>query len=294
MEKAPLYKALEEQFSDTETLEFSGGDVEVYDVSPEKTKTETPAIFFPGWALSAEAYKENIIGIAEKGRRVVSFDAPHGIDVEEAELASGYPEAELRKVFTLIQTIEERGLSEVDIVGHSEGCLVAVIAATLYPEKFRNLVLVNPAGMMGEDKASSLTSRFAHDNLRRFVKGMGDFKKSGRSLKALGKTLKSALGSPIKTFREILAIADSDIRDILEDLKDAGKGIAVVHSVDDKAFPMERLQRNVKKKHVTGLYSITGAHNEIYLDPEVRAKLIDQALDALEAKGKKETENEAE
>lgn len=94
--------------------------------------------------------------------------------------------------------------------------------------------------------------------------------------------LKNMTGNPMRSLKEVLAIRDADIRNILEDLKGQGKHIAIIQGARDAIFPMERMQKVVNTKQVDGFYSVYGAHNEINSHPEAYIHSIDHALDALE------------
>jgi hypothetical protein len=50
----------------------------------------------------------------------------------------------------------------------------------------------------------------------------------------------------------------------------------------------EKIIPELTSKHVDGFYSMRGSHDSYYYKPEKFAMVVDQALDALEAKGKKE------
>jgi hypothetical protein len=91
----------------------------------------------------------------------------------------------------------------------------------------------------------------------------------------------------MQAVKQVFAMSDSDIRGMLEKLKKQGAGISVIHAVDDKAFPMERMQEMVNTDQVDGFYSIKGTHNEILLNHKRCSELADQALSDLEKKQRK-------
>ncbi|MBU6414803.1 alpha/beta hydrolase [Patescibacteria group bacterium] len=141
---------LEKQFQNPKIFGLEGAEdeIEIFDIIPHKAKTNVPMLFISGWSGTPHAYKENILSHAKFGRRVISSNTPHGIEAQNNEQ---FPNSEMRKVVAAIKTLEACGIEKVDAVGHSEGAIDVVMAAVLYPEKFRNIVLVNPGGLQGKD-----------------------------------------------------------------------------------------------------------------------------------------------
>lgn len=279
-----IHSSLEQQFEDRETIEFPNGKVEVVDIKPDVLKTETPVLVAPGWAATTDVFKENILRLAEHGRRTISVDSPHGIEAESVE---NFSDIELRKVAAIMEFLDEKGIDQIDAVGHSEAGIYLTIAATLYPERFRNLVLVNPSGMIGKDKPEKLSARFSVDIIRQVVRSIKDktmIKPIAKAALAAGKSVGS---DPLSSFKEVLAMSGTQIQDLLRDLKEKGVGISIIHSVDDQAFPMGRVQDTATADQLDGFYSVKGTHNELYLHPERYTDLVDSALDALESKHNK-------
>lgn len=277
--------SLDQQFAVRQKIEAGGQKLELVDLSPDYIKTETPVVLGLGWGGEPAAYKNNIISLANAGRRVVSVDAVHGIDYKKSDAKFGaLPEAELRKVAALIEALENKKIFQADAVGYSEGGIYVTLAALLYPEKFRNLVLVNPGGMIGQDNEARLTAGFLRDLVKHFVQSFGDKEKLSRWAKVYGGMVKSAAKDLPKALSEISAISDAQIENFLEELKSSGMGISIIHSVDDHAFPMDRMQRVVKPDYVDGFYSVKGAHADFVIQAEKYSHVVDQALDALERK----------
>lgn len=278
---------LEQQFRNREKIELPEGDIEIVDIKPDKQKTEVPVILGLGWGGAPDAYKNNILSLAESGRRTIAIDAIHGIDHSiKNEAAETLPEAELRKVAALIQALENKNIEKADAVGYSEGGIYVTLAAMLYPEKFRNLVLVNPGGMVGKDKEVRLTAGFLKDLVKHFIDSIGDKEFLKRFTAFYGGMVKSAAKDIVRAVQEISAISDSQIQEFLENIKAQGLGISIIHTVDDNAFPMDRMQKIVKPRHVDGFYSIQGAHGDFVIQAEKYTHIVDGALDALENKKK--------
>ncbi|MEK7133642.1 MAG: alpha/beta fold hydrolase [Patescibacteria group bacterium] len=151
-----------------EKIETYGGTSEVVDISPENPKTDVPVLLAPAWACSINVYKPAIETLASKGRRVISLNhARNRRDSSfDEKLLDQYSAAELTKAFNFLDVLDQKKIEKVDVIAHSEGCLNAVIAATLRPDKFRNLVLFAPAGLIGDDNAWRLLKGFAAQRIK--------------------------------------------------------------------------------------------------------------------------------
>lgn len=290
--KTEQVPSFEEQWENPEKMTLSGEEVEVYDIKPEKEKTPVPVWLAPGWAATPEAFKDNIHTLANNSRRTISANAPHGIDFNRDEMPASdvekMPDAEMRKIAAMINTIEAKGVEKVDAIGHSEGCMDTILAAMLYPEKFRNIVLVNPAGMIGKDSLPRLMVGFSTD----IVKGhIDEIRKNGFSkpLVRMGRELgRSIISDPVNSFKEVLAISNAEIHDMLIELRKKDIKIAVVSAVDDDAFPTERMQGIMKPEMYDGFYTVRGKHNQFVLEAGIYTELCESALLGLQARRERE------
>ena len=276
---------LVDQFNHPERIDISGTLVSVVDIAPQEgLKSEIPTIVVPGFSATPEALKDTIIRIAEAGRRVISADAAHGVPIKgkgltEAQLeAIGLPRAELRKLELILGLLEAKGLSPVNVVGHSEASIYVLAAAALAPEKFRNIVLVEPAGLIGADTVWQLGKRVLKDAKEEKIAGKSRQKVEFTPPNTIPETVLPHLPASIA---EIRAIANSDVTDNLARVHGLGIGVSIIHGVDDQFFPMERVQQMVKDHMIDGLYSVEGTHNAMYLW-EPYGRVTEQALSALE------------
>ncbi|MFH0856301.1 MAG: hypothetical protein V1860_00185 [bacterium] len=90
--------------------------------------------------------------------------------------------------------------------------------------------------------------------------------------------VKSIMDNPKMALKEVFAIAKMETVDLLKVLKEKGIGVSIIHAANDKAFPMDKVQENIKEEQVDGFYSVKGTHNELILHPENYTALIDLAL----------------
>ncbi len=311
---------LEKQFENEEVLSIEGHLVHVLDIKPREAKTEAPVVMAPGYGtLSPADSKVNILEMARQGRRTLFVDEPRGVDgvlknekSEEQRLAEEKIEKFfLRQAETLIAVLDKKGIEQTDAVGHSEGCLYLVVAASLYPERFRNLVLFDPAGMVGDDSPASLAYRFLKENIAETIETNEKRSAGVMSAPAEEQTkrgdkdflayLKEDLPESID---EVRSIAKQQIRTLLKRAHAKGVMISIVQGIDDNVFPMDRVQEQASRTDpekgrregliVDGFYSVKGGHDEFLLDPERYTRIADLALTALEEKRKSEILSEAQ
>jgi len=281
---------LAKQFAQGEKYTYGSTTIEAIDVRPEELKTDVPTFFGTGWGASRNVYESMMLGMADKGRRVVSMFAPHGIDTEP-DFGKGdktYAAAELRKAAAMLRTLEKKDIHQLDIVAHSESAIWTLIVATMHPEKIRNIVLIGPAGLIDEDSFGRLAVDFSLDIVQEAINSeklprpkIERSVQPGSPADMFG-VLKNIVGNPMRSLKEVLAIKDADIRKMLETLKEQGVHISIVHGARDTVFPMERMNKVVNTKQVDGFYSVYGAHNELNSNPVAYITVIDHALDALE------------
>jgi pimeloyl-ACP methyl ester carboxylesterase len=314
------------QYDRAEKVKLNSGDIiEMIDIESENLKTEVPLTYLKGWATDNKACKGRIVELAMSDRRVLAINDQHGIDSrnitpEEKERAAAQMEnlydIELRKAALFLEMLEKKSLEKTDVVAHSEGALYAVIAALMHPEKVRNLVLVDPAGMIGKDTKMALIkrtlmedTRLQGENIKKMEAGIdprlkyhpesaktpAQIKKMGveareSASKAKLSLIESLLTGPIQDAKSIDAIAGTQIAAALQFLREEyGIKVGIIHAVDDKIFPIEDVQRNLSSKMVDGSYAITGTHVSFGHNPEKYVPLIVDLLDGLQRKREKES-----
>jgi pimeloyl-ACP methyl ester carboxylesterase len=290
LEKKPQFA---EQWEHPDRFQFEDTEVFAYDIKPEHEKTDVPVAFAQGFSGTPLMFKKDIDKLVENERRVISVNAMHGVphNIPE-EKKRDLPDAELRKVAALLDTLDAKDIEKVDGVGNSEGSMVLVLAATLYPERFRNLVLEQPAGLIGEDTPLRLGARFETDIVTSEIKAARN--KISRTPHGITPPKKESSDLSPKNFylalQEIRAMANTKLPELLAELKSRGIGISIIHGAHDKAFPMERMQEMVKADMIDGFYSVRGSHAEVRPEQEKKAytELAEYALATMEKRQEKE------
>jgi pimeloyl-ACP methyl ester carboxylesterase len=280
--------SFDEQFGVKRKYEVFGGNVEATFLEPLSPKSTVPVIIAPGWGENASVFKKCAAELFAKGRYVIALDAPRHAEEDSAL-------AQVSKVASITTILEEENIAQADIIAHSEGAITGAVAASLDSSKIRNIVLFNPAGLIGEDTTRGLVGRFALENIRSFFRGIKD-----KDLRELNKeqaeeAAKEAINyvtqAPKLAYQEIEAISRSQAQGTLKELHDKGIGIVVIAGVDDLGFPMERMQEIVKSDQnpdgfVDGFLSVRGGHAELYNHPDNYMTAAESMLTALEEKKK--------
>jgi len=311
---------LEEQFKKREVFNFEGGKVEIVDVKPEHQKTEVPVMVIPGWAGTLDGYKDFILELAQEGREALGIGAMHGIEHKFTEdNFKNISDAILRHIAALNEVVEAKGIKEFDVAAHSMSAITAAFYAKLFPGKIRNFFPINPAGMMGKDSFWRMFRDFQKDAKAQEEESakVGNLAQAKEMARGVSKAIRQ---HPIKIVREVFAMANMQIHDILKELHEQGVGIVVIHSADDRGFPMERIQETsmpeeedvyiespdasteelaaileepgetTKISLMKGFISTKGLHARVCLDGKAIGKWVDHLLTALEKKKEKNGE----
>ena len=271
-----------------ETIRRVAGDLEVIDLVPETLKDEVPIIIIPGWGETPATHKDTLNTIANLGRRAIAIKIPRlgGVKPE-----GDYSEAEYTKAMALVDTLNKKEIKTTDIIAHSEGALSAIIAAEIFtrqlqPQRIRNIVFVEPVGLIGKDRLRNLIGRWgsmiAKDTIRFFTNS----RKKNMS-RAFTEAAQYVSSNPIRTLAEARVIAASDIYESLSHLEKNGIGVSVIHAVNDTLFPMEKVLETARGKgglDTIGFYSVKGDHREISVHPEKYTALAVNALEDLARK----------
>jgi pimeloyl-ACP methyl ester carboxylesterase len=308
---------------------INGAQVDSIDVIPKTLKTEIPVLVAPGWGATMENFKPAIEVLANKNRRVISLNQPRrggeipNLDYNNKELEEWYkkkgkkypkfPSEFLRQANTVNGLLDQKKLDKVDVITHSMGGPAVCIAAMLHPEKFagRTIVLYSPAGLIGKDSLprlmrGTMTQLDHPDSISKIPVTKTEeerLKLAGDNAQAHGKA------NPFRALKEVIAISQAQIEDMLRYLHEKGIRIIVVGAVDDTYFPMgdvkeeideegnvkkryfvgnKGMQKNVKPDFIDGFLSVSGGHEQIKTHPEIYIKAIESMLTTIEEKaGKK-------
>ncbi|MBK8025872.1 MAG: alpha/beta hydrolase [Chloroflexi bacterium] len=104
-----------------------------------------------GWAASTVSWRETIAPVAEAGYRVIAFDRPpYGLSQKTGE---NLPLAPSEQADFTAALMNELGIEQATLVGHSMGGSVIAYFAVRYPERVEKLVFVDGAVGLNADES---------------------------------------------------------------------------------------------------------------------------------------------
>jgi len=241
-----------------------GERIHVYFMEPKTPKTQIPVTMFKGWTGNAEQWKGTMRQLDSRGRRTMVVDETHGIayspDVQARvdTVTDKATYVEYRKIAANMAALDAKKIEKTDAIGHSEGCIDLLLTALAYPERFHNIVLVEPAGMIGSDTLMRLIWRnqvgdvpamnAAHEAQKRGDPGFqfNIHPDDPASVDTFG----PAMDTPAKaalSASELLSIAWIQVADLLRAVKAKGIGIIIVTGAESKMFPVELMAGTARR-----------------------------------------------
>lgn len=254
-------------------------NIQFVERSPDHPKSPVPVFISPGWSETPKVYEDAIDVMVNANRRV--FALQYGGD-SKPHFDSEFPAIEMNRAVAFLNLIGKKDIDKIDVIAISEGALSAIIAASIRPDKFRNIVLVNPAGMIGSDSLSKLLRRFT----TKTIQNVKDAKTDKHIRQLLKEGTKYLLSHLIEGLRGVRAISQSEIDQVVRDLHKYGIKIVIMSNVDDPLFPIERIQNIVKQKDIAGFISMKGGHDSFHSHPNY-AQAAEALLTSLEQKEQK-------
>lgn len=264
---------------DAEQFESSSGEhIEIVDRTPREPKSVIPVLIAPGWGETPKVLEDVIEEVVKADRRAIAlkYVGAKGSRFEKTPLAVEIAEAE-----ALLEFLDNKGVDKIDSIAHSSGAISIAIAASINPEKFRNIIFVDPAGMIGNDTFPRLLGRFSKKVIHDTYQALKNQNKRKPALRLLKEGGKFIIQHPVQGLKEAVAISRSDIYDMVQELRRSGIKIGVMAGIEDAVFPMELVQNRVKAGTVDGFLSLKGGHDELHYQRRY-AKAAEGLLTSLE------------
>ena len=255
-----------------------GGIYEIIDARPPEgvREADIPVLYATGFG-SVGKMIPGVLGQipGEQNRRLVTWNEVVGIDMENSVLferqanndsiegerpeEAAIPTVQLSKALGLIETLRHTQIDKVDVVAHSEGAIHTLLAAALYPEKFRTIVLNSPAGLSGSQSTLSLAVFTIFDRIKQKFddnkeKDLESYDPSANKMPITVSTkkfnphnTKTHTRSKKSTFLldSISQMAKVEMQDVLQYVRSQGVKVAIVHGGTDTAFPATKMVEKI-------------------------------------------------
>jgi hypothetical protein len=204
-------------------------------------------IFAPGWARTERTFQEALKVLYQCQRNIITVAHPRwGGEVLTKSNLENIPQETQRRATTLSKLIKSaitKNKQGIDCIAQSMGALDLLTALTMVNDReiafVNNIVLINSAGLMKADSFLSLGKRFIQqmkqniqikkDNTRTEKARQNASMAGSEFLKYVGK-------NPIRSFKEVRALANAQAFNLLQEAKNRGVKIAIIHSNDDLLF----------------------------------------------------------
>jgi pimeloyl-ACP methyl ester carboxylesterase len=203
-----------------------------------------PLLWVPGYGGIKPAYRRPREGSAQEGRISATWRPIRDLSFVETFRLANLRHPELLPRRTLQSVInyvcDDTESDQVDLACHSMGGFIAALATVKDTERVRNLVLVASAGL--EDHSLlTLAKRSLPFFKGEFIPHFHTLREENEARMAL-EALDYFLRNPLRTMAEGFAVANCNIRDDIERVRDAGVMIGGLLFAADELFIEENVR----------------------------------------------------
>lgn len=242
-----------------------------------------PLVFLHGLSVSAQAYDELFIQLAEKGFRVIGLDAAnHG---DSGSLPWGHTVEDMTRV--TLSALDRLDIHRAIFAGHSMGGGMVVEIAASNPHRVAAAILLDAAAGAEHHKGIALTPgpNLPYRAVKFFFGGINDVLVDGilalktrtpRERLSLLTNLRESVGG-LRFVRSAYALTKADTVPLLEAMQRHGVPTAVLHGLHDQIVPYEAGLSAARMTEAT-FYGVDGYHSWMVADPELAADLMTLAL----------------
>lgn len=253
-------EALLAQFNQTYEFQLPHEVMQYAMINPdgghEERESDEWAVFIGGFASIKETYMSEMLDLAKSGKRVLFLSPDKGAQPENEDTdyfntrsgsgAGTLPGTIRAKAAAVALLLEHLGVTQANVIGHSQGGAVATAFAGIRPKLVSRLLLDNPAGLIEKDTIGGLLHRVRDEAKVEFG--------ASQSTATWWKQLKRLAQFPLfRATKEIPGIARTDIRPMLEHLKNlksqggSGPEVILINSNNDQLFPKEAVEAGIGK-----------------------------------------------
>lgn len=230
----------------------------------------------PGWGESIEILKYSMNELKRLNRPLVVLEHPRQFKPVDNPL--DVHNNQYQKAHNIISVIKHFNLSQIDLISHSEGSMNGLVAASINPEIFRSVTLLNPSGIVRFRSRAhflmTLCRKVAVD-----AKRVRKMPQHGEIFKLHTKMGKKHGVVNTKQLREDLSSATKfSILGLISSLVKSNIFISVVAAKDDVLYPANSIKQRLETNQINKYVETEGWHDEMHYNPEKYAQIINEIL----------------
>ncbi len=246
----------DEQLARSYSIPFGDGQIEYAKIEPLESTLKSPnwVIFVGGFNSQKEGYYDELLNLAQSGRKILFVNPETNVEIDEEEIPEvigDIPQVIRTEAQALGHILVHEGISRADFVAHSRGCAVTSTLLAANPSLGSRVLLDSPAGLTGKESTLQLLKRsvteFGSERTAKTNHSISNTQPNERPLPHFKKRLLDHIGW--KLLKEIPAIAHTDIRPLLEHIRNAQEEegvraaeIILLHGNNDHIFTPEKVE----------------------------------------------------
>lgn len=240
-------------------------------------------IFYSGFSTRGGKKIKTLAALSQEANaRVLTWDHLEGqkIGPLRYQHEEDIPRQQLQKIVAIDNILKHEEVALADIVAHSEGSIHAITTAYLNPSKYKNILLLNPAGLIPMN-SSDLILQGIDEGIMRKKSGETNEEITGmREMLDRGRELLDHASMLIESIRGISKVSRSEIMwEMIREIRKQGITVSMVYTDNDDLFRPEEYESEAMKHSDEGLngvfnavYRLDGDHSSL-LKPEY-AKVV--------------------
>jgi pimeloyl-ACP methyl ester carboxylesterase len=207
-----------------------------------------PLVLSLGWTGDIAGCRRLYEGFFRSNKHVFSIQYPTDRPgISKSELPEGFSPLGYRNALALTEAIAQKGYKNVDLVGHSLGAAVSLMANKLLTERgmdinVNNIVLVNPVGITPIDLKTGI-HRWREERRQEDIRVRNN---PGLSELAMERGVGQVLRHPLNTIFEGIDALRVDMQSLLGFAYRNNQNLTIIHAGDDPFTPQEELVRGIE------------------------------------------------
>lgn len=250
------------------------------------SKTDKTVIIIPGFSESITHNKKLLHEIAKQGYNVITFSQPRDNDKNSI---IGPIQRQSEIILNVLKFVVPNKI-KVYAVAHSFACAAVLKSAQLAPERFAQLILMQPVGISDRQRFAKLLAHAVKKSIKNQIKSLKTTESDEPTNRDFNRLIHSQMASigvltknPKLSLKEALSAGVYDIKDDLVEIKKLGIPVAVIVSSNDEMFDHKKinLEHEDILKYVDICLSISdcnAGHDTFWIDYKRTASIIGEIL----------------